>query len=79
MERYNIDSKYYGRVSPLEILVGRELQFSGFGNLSGGCTILGGILFIWTCVSAWFKLLLYQFQMLLYFFYSTFFSPHLYT
>jgi hypothetical protein len=33
VESYNTDSKFGARVSPLELPVGREFQFSGFGNL----------------------------------------------
>jgi hypothetical protein len=33
VESYSIDSKFGARDSPLELPVGRELQFSGFGNL----------------------------------------------
>jgi hypothetical protein len=48
-------SEYCGRVSPSELRVGRELQFSGLDNIFGGCTC-----FSWACIVAWIKLLLYQ-------------------
>jgi hypothetical protein len=53
-------SEYCGRVSPSELPVGRELQFSGLDNIYGGRTFLGRTCFSWACVAAWIKLLLYQ-------------------
>jgi hypothetical protein len=52
--------EYCGRVSPSELLVGRELQFSGLDNIYGGRTFLGRTCFSWTCVAAWIKILLFQ-------------------
>jgi hypothetical protein len=33
VESYSIDSEFGARVSPLELPVGRAIQFSGLGNL----------------------------------------------
>jgi hypothetical protein len=57
---YTSVSEYCGGVSCSELPVGIWLHFSGLGSISGGRTILGRSCFIWTCISAWIKLLLYQ-------------------
>jgi hypothetical protein len=57
---YSSLSEYCGRVSPSELLVGKELQFSGLDSIFGGCTFLGHTCFSWACIAAWIKLLLYQ-------------------
>jgi hypothetical protein len=57
---YTSVSEYYGGVFCSELPVGIWLHFSGLGNISKGRTILGRSCCIWTCISAWIKLLLYQ-------------------
>jgi hypothetical protein len=57
---YSSVSEYCGGVSSSELPVGFWLQFSGLVSIYGGRTILGRSCFIWTCVAAWIKLLLYQ-------------------
>jgi hypothetical protein len=52
---YTLVSEYCGGVFHSELTVCIWLRFSGFGSIYEGHTC-----FIWTCVSAWIKLLLYQ-------------------
>ena len=54
---------YYGGVFHSELTVCICSRFSGFGSIYEGHTFLGRTCFIWTCVSAWIKLLLYQFHL----------------
>ena len=50
----------YRGVFHSELTVSISFIFSGLGNISERHTILGHTCFVWTCVSAWIKLLLYQ-------------------
>jgi hypothetical protein len=51
---------YCGGVFHSEFIVCICNRFSGFGSIYEGRTFLGHTCYIWTCVSAWNKLLLYQ-------------------
>jgi hypothetical protein len=53
-------SEYWGWVFYSELTVSIWLSFSGLGSISEGSTILGHTCFVWTCISAWIKLLFYQ-------------------
>jgi hypothetical protein len=53
-------SKYCGGIFHSELTVCIWLKFNGFGSIYEGSTFLGHTCFIWTCVSAWIKLLFYQ-------------------
>jgi hypothetical protein len=53
-------SKCCGGVFYSKLTVGIWLSFNGLGSISEGRTILGRTCLVWTCISAWIKLLLYQ-------------------
>jgi hypothetical protein len=51
---------YCGGVFHSELTVCICNNFGGFESIYEGCTFLGHTWFIWTCISVWIKLLLYQ-------------------
>jgi hypothetical protein len=51
---------YCGRIFHSELTACICSSFGGFESIYEGRTFLGRTWFIWTCISAWIKLLLYQ-------------------